>query len=230
MEAVLATLLLCWRLLRGFAIVRPGSLPDLDERRYLVVCLGADLADRNVRRPAMLWEDTWMDIRKCVAATATAALLVLAAAGGGQKTDNGGQRTEDRRQRTEGGGQKTAPLSEISFNGGWRFARGEQLGAQRPDFDDSTWQMVRLPHDWAISGPFNAGENGYAGKLPWRGEGWYRRGEGWYRKTFTLPEVGGQKTEDRGRRTEDRGRKTEDRRRETDCCPPRHAPTWISMA
>jgi beta-galactosidase len=72
----------------------------------------------------------------------------------------------------------------VSFNGGWRFAKGEQVGAEKPGFDDSAWQAVRLPHDWAISGPFNPAENGYAGKLPWRGEGWYR-------KTFTLEQAGG---------------------------------------
>ena len=67
----------------------------------------------------------------------------------------------------------------VSFNGDWKFAKGGQTGAEKPDFDDSAWEPVRLPHDWAISGPFNPSENGYAGKLPWRGEGWYR-------KVFTL--------------------------------------------
>ena len=67
----------------------------------------------------------------------------------------------------------------VNFNGDWKFAKGSHLGAEAADFDDSGWQAVRLPHDWAISGPFNAKENGYAGKLPWRGVGWYR-------KTFTL--------------------------------------------
>jgi len=70
----------------------------------------------------------------------------------------------------------------VGFNGDWRFAKGDQSGAEKPGFDDSAWQAVRLPHDWAISGPFNASENGYAGKLPWKGEGWYR-------KTFTLDPV-----------------------------------------
>jgi beta-galactosidase len=69
-----------------------------------------------------------------------------------------------------------------SFNADWKFVKGAQTGAERPDFDDSAWQAVRLPHDWAISGPFNPSEDGYAGKLPWRGEGWYR-------KTFTLDKV-----------------------------------------
>ncbi len=67
----------------------------------------------------------------------------------------------------------------ISFNRGWKFAKGSHQGAEALEFDDSAWQAVRLPHDWAIAGPFNAEENGYAGKLPWRGLGWYR-------KTFTL--------------------------------------------
>lgn len=75
-----------------------------------------------------------------------------------------------------------------SFNADWRFAKGEQPEqARQMDFDDSGWEAVRLPHDWAISGPFNPSENGYAGKLPWRGVGWYR-------KTFRLDEA------DKGRR------------------------------
>jgi len=68
---------------------------------------------------------------------------------------------------------------QISFNDNWRFAKGEQPDAAAVDFDDSDWQSVHLPHDWAISGPFNPEENGYAAKLPWRGVGWYR-------KTFEL--------------------------------------------
>jgi len=67
----------------------------------------------------------------------------------------------------------------VGFNSDWRFAKGDQPGAEASEFDDSAWEAVNLPHDWAISGPFNAKENGYAGKLPWKGVGWYR-------KTFTL--------------------------------------------
>lgn len=69
------------------------------------------------------------------------------------------------------------------FNRGWRFAQGEQADqVAQADFDDSGWQAVQLPHDWAIAGPFNPNEDGYAGKLPWRGVGWYR-------KTFELDEA-----------------------------------------
>jgi beta-galactosidase len=46
-------------------------------------------------------------------------------------------------------------------------------------YDDSTWQKVNLPHDWAIQGPFYAGEGvpvgGGMGRLPSHGVGWYRR-------------------------------------------------------
>ena len=46
----------------------------------------------------------------------------------------------------------------------------------RADFDDSRWQAVRLPHDWAIAGPFIAeGPYGGMGRLPSWGVGWYRR-------------------------------------------------------
>ncbi len=63
----------------------------------------------------------------------------------------------------------------VNFNGDWKFAKGGQKGAQAVDFNDSSWKAVRLPHDWAIAGPFNPKEDGYAGKLPWWGQGWYRK-------------------------------------------------------
>lgn len=62
------------------------------------------------------------------------------------------------------------------FNRDWRFSKGEQPEAARElSFDDSSWQPVRLPHDWAISGPFDAKASGSTGKLPWQGVGWYRK-------------------------------------------------------
>lgn len=68
----------------------------------------------------------------------------------------------------------------LDFNRDWRFIKGEQPEAARHiDFDDSSWQAVRLPHDWAIAGPFNPSAPGSTGKLPWQGVGWYR-------KTFTV--------------------------------------------
>lgn len=74
-----------------------------------------------------------------------------------------------------------------NFNRDWRFAKGAPLGAEAVAFDDSTWQPVRLPHDWAIAGPYEPNGDPGTGKLPWRGEGWYR-------KAFVLAAA------DRGRR------------------------------
>jgi beta-galactosidase len=47
----------------------------------------------------------------------------------------------------------------------------------RPEFDDSRWARVDLPHDWAIAGPFitNGPPGGGMGRLPSPGVGWYRR-------------------------------------------------------
>ena len=68
---------------------------------------------------------------------------------------------------------------DVSLAGeGWRFTKDPsgELRAGGTEFDDSAWAKVRVPHDWAISGPFDrAAANGYTGKLPWKGVGWYRR-------------------------------------------------------
>ena len=62
------------------------------------------------------------------------------------------------------------------FGFGWKFAKGDQQTAIAPNFDDSKWEHVDLPHDWAIYGPFGPlNESGLTGKLPWSGEGWYRK-------------------------------------------------------
>ena len=68
----------------------------------------------------------------------------------------------------------------LSFNDGWKFFKGEAEGAENPDFDDSSWRPLRLPHDWAIEGPFDPKLNPHTGALPVFGTGWYR-------KSFALP-------------------------------------------
>jgi beta-galactosidase len=46
-------------------------------------------------------------------------------------------------------------------------------------FNDSAWEQVNLPHDWAIKGPFQTGWDsevgGGMGRLPVNGVGWYRK-------------------------------------------------------
>jgi hypothetical protein len=74
-----------------------------------------------------------------------------------------------------------SPEWDHAINFDWKFAKGDQQAAIDPAFDDAAWDGVDLPHDWAISGPFGPlDSNGNTGKLPWQGEGWYR-------KSFDLP-------------------------------------------
>ena len=76
---------------------------------------------------------------------------------------------------------------EVDLRDGWQFSK-----------DGKQWQTVTIPHDWAISGPFDKkwdlqmvaieqnGEkeatekSGRSGALPWIGEGEYRT-------TFVVP-------------------------------------------
>ena len=77
---------------------------------------------------------------------------------------------------------------EVTLTDNWQFSR-----------DLKTWETVSVPHDWAISGPFDKkwdlqkvaieqnGEkeatekSGRSGALPWIGEGYYKR-------TFAIPQ------------------------------------------
>ncbi len=74
----------------------------------------------------------------------------------------------------------------------WKFIRTDESTQQNADYNDSHWQPVRVPHDWAIYGPFSphndkqnvailqdgqteASEHaGRTGGLPFVGVGWYR--------------------------------------------------------
>jgi len=76
-------------------------------------------------------------------------------------------------------GGNSAPRIRDSFDFGWKFFKGDAPGAQQPDFPDTPWRSVDLPHDWSIEGPFSEKEPAQA-SLP--------AGIGWYRKRFRLPE------------------------------------------
>ena len=45
----------------------------------------------------------------------------------------------------------------------------------QPDFNDSQWRLLNLPHDWGVEGPFKQEYPGETGKLPWWGVAWYRK-------------------------------------------------------
>lgn len=66
------------------------------------------------------------------------------------------------------------------FNRGWKFKLGDVPEAHHAQFDDSTWDAVRLPHDWSVGLSFTQEEaGGCTGFLP--------GGIGWYRKSFNVP-------------------------------------------
>ena len=73
------------------------------------------------------------------------------------------------------------PDRKSNFDAQWKFCPGDTEGAQSPDFQDTSWRALDLPHDWSIEGPIseNAPAAGTGAYLP--------TGIGWYRKQFTLP-------------------------------------------
>ncbi|MCX6109897.1 MAG: DUF4982 domain-containing protein [Proteobacteria bacterium] len=69
----------------------------------------------------------------------------------------------------QGGSLRTSQL----LGDGWHFSKGNPRGAHEGAFDDQGWQLVHVPHDWAISEPFNPNNDSNT-RFDWRGEGWYR--------------------------------------------------------
>jgi beta-galactosidase len=76
--------------------------------------------------------------------------------------------------------QKTRQIN--SFDPDWRFLKGNAAGAEKTEFNDSSWKTVDVPHDWSIEGPFD--EKNPTGA----GGGYAPSGVSWYRKHFTVSE------------------------------------------
>ena len=53
-----------------------------------------------------------------------------------------------------------------NFNEGWKFYLGDSGTAQNPDFIDSSWKDVNLPHDFSISQNFTSSYEAESGFLP----------------------------------------------------------------
>nr|WP_235982438.1 DUF4982 domain-containing protein [Gelidibacter maritimus] len=86
--------------------------------------------------------------------------------------------------------EKTREVLTLEKN--WRFHKGDVENAYLEAFNDSKWENVIVPHDWAIKGPFNkeidkqtvaivqnneqvaTEKTGRTGALPYIGVGWYR--------------------------------------------------------
>lgn len=75
----------------------------------------------------------------------------------------------------------------------WKFYNSDVANAENTDYNDSGWESVNVPHDWAVRGHFDMnldaqlvqvvedGEQvprlrtGRTGALPIFGVGWYRK-------------------------------------------------------
>ena len=86
----------------------------------------------------------------------------------------------------------------IKLKTDWKFQKGSPENAHKIGFNDSKWEQVNVPHDWAIKGPFDkevdiqkvaiiqngekvaSEKTGRTGALP-------HIGSAWYRNIFTLP-------------------------------------------
>lgn len=69
----------------------------------------------------------------------------------------------------------------IKLDDNWKFSFGPIIGAEKPNFDHSSWQDIDLPHDFSIDQVYSkAGEAQSAYKLG---------GIGWYRKFFRIDDI-----------------------------------------
>ena len=77
------------------------------------------------------------------------------------------------------------------FDSNWKFHLGIVANAEQPEYNDSHWRVLDLPHDWSVeplsfqkqgitTGPFSRMSEGDIDTGQTVG------GEGWYRKELTL--------------------------------------------
>lgn len=88
----------------------------------------------------------------------------------------------------------------ITLSNNWKFINSDVKGAEQISLSTKKWETVKIPHDWAIKGPFDKEidkqvvqvvqdmddrpkeQTGRTGALPYIGVGWYRN-------NFTLPNI-----------------------------------------
>jgi beta-galactosidase len=82
----------------------------------------------------------------------------------------------------------TGPHADILFDFGWKFHRSDIDGAEAMDFDDASWRLIDLPHDYSIEdlpgtdSPFDPSHPDGIDA------GYLTNGTGWYRKSFIVPD------------------------------------------
>jgi len=142
------------------------------------------------------------------AVAAKAALPLPRAVDAGATTN---EHAESRLHTMQNAGTNTSPRERLLLDFNWRFALGHANdpakdfgfgamrreatfaksgafpGVTRTNFDDSAWQKIDLPHDWAVELPFvNAPMLPDHGGKP-LGREYPETSIGWYRRVFDLP-------------------------------------------
>lgn len=90
---------------------------------------------------------------------------------------------------------------KILFDNDWRFHRGSMANAESITYDDSSWRVLDLPHDWSVEPFVNQEPDKVVGPFSRESAGGFATGqtvggEGWYRKSFIIS------PDDKGRRHE----------------------------
>ena len=91
------------------------------------------------------------------------------------------------------------PREHLSLDANWKFHLGDDWpnalrldkagasgGPAADKFNDNSWRVLNLPHDWAIELPFDRNADGSHG-FKAVGPGFAKNSVGWYRRTFELP-------------------------------------------
>ena len=101
-------------------------------------------------------------------------------------------------QNTNVKSENSTNYKRLSLDKGWRFYLGDipfpeikghgisytnakagrAWGAASPEFDDTDWRLLDLPHDWAVESPFDQNAN--------LSQGYRQRGIAWYRRSFKV--------------------------------------------
>jgi len=75
-------------------------------------------------------------------------------------------------------GNAQATRVKHDFDENWKFQLGDVYAARNPQYNDASWRVLNLPHDWNIELPFDVKWASSTGYLP--------SGIGWYRKSFEV--------------------------------------------
>lgn len=74
---------------------------------------------------------------------------------------------------------ETSPRIREKFDFDWRFQAGDIAEASAPEYNDTAWRRLDVPHDFSVEGEFSRTNASGTAYLP--------TGIAWYRKSFVAP-------------------------------------------